>query len=166
MKPQSGGDAIKPGPAADDTLELPKAAKANRKSSVAKVVGKILFNPNKKGVKLVDESVTSSQDDKSTAAATATNHNQFRFTRGHGPAHKVLQLSADTLLSIVSGVCLFYSSKGTVRSSAIVAARKVSSQHPRKISMACLPACSSQAMVKVSLDPASITVRMWGAESA
>lgn len=92
-----------------------------------------------------------------TPASKAASSNQFRFIRGHGQDHRVLQLSADSLLSIVAEVCLYYSRRGEVKS--VTAARKFSGQHSRKFSAVYLgPSSLTETIAKVSLDPASIAV--------
>ena len=143
----------------DDDSAQPKAT--SRKTSVAKVVGKILFNPNRKDVQggaanLVKETEPPAPPTASKAASS----NQFRFYRGHGHDHRVLQLSADSLLSIAAEVCLFYSRRGVAGS--VTTARKFSWQphHPRKISVPapCSPLSLGETTAKVSLDPPSVTV--------
>lgn len=138
------------------TTTLPE----RRKSSVAKVVSKILYNPNKKNVYSVEAAAANLEDDSKTPSSKFPS-NQFRFYRGgHGSDHRVVQLSADSLLSIVSEFCLYYSQGGVAGGMAVV--RRSSVQTSRRASMAfAVPPFSSVevAASKISLDPASVTVR-------
>lgn len=157
--------------AEDNLTESPQKVSNQRKSSVARIVGKILYNPNKKGMHMVDSTTSvattvasSSKSEfaphpsQASSSSAATVHNQFRFYRGHGSDYRVLQLSINSLLSIVSEFCLFYSRKGVVCS--ISAARRSSyPQSSRKVSMVCPQVMFNEAMTKVSLDSASVTVR-------
>ena len=157
--------------------DLPDPRATTRKTSVAKVVGKILYNPNRKdtnvkkgeghsvggrGASLEDNPRREPASTPLTPGKGST-HNQFR--RGLGTENRVLQLSADSLLSIVSEMCLYYSRRGVAGS--VAAARKFSHQSSRKISVACPPASTmSSATCRVSLDPATVSVSVCVCECA
>ena len=142
----------------DDSASTKATRITRRKSSVAKVVGRIIFNPNRKDVPSVEGGATNvvKEAEPSAPATKAASSNQFRFYRGYGLDQRVLQLSADSLLSITAQVCLYYSRNGMVRP--LAAARKISGQHSRKISSVSPPTSPSGSFTKISLDPPSVTV--------
>ena len=146
---------------------------AGRKTSVAKaVVQKILYNPNRKNLaaahsqsdgvggantNLVDQTPPTPRANRlkgggaGGGASGGSGHNQLRFTRAD---YRVIRLSTDSLLSIVSEFCLYYSRRGMPGS--VAAARKHSTS--RKMSVAYVAGSMTESTSRVSLDPPSVAV--------
>ena len=158
----------------EDTTERKPKTSSNRKTSVTKIVNKILYNPNRKDMRYIESDASlAGLPTATTSPATATNkpvlgshlsqvdhatyHNQFRLRRLENVDSRVLQLSRDSLLSIVSEFTLYFARGGMMTS--ILAARKMSSsQALRKLSLALPSINSPETRTKVSLDPPSVRV--------
>ena len=157
---ESKANGLKPndGFVDDDITNQPSTSAAHGRSSVVKIVSKILYNP-KKNVHFV-ESGTDLAEPSNPSQADQIDHaayqNQFRLRRIQSSNFRVLLLSRDSLLSIVSEYCLFYSRGGVVQS--VVSARKSSSQTLRRVSMMCPPANSSESVIKMTLEPSVVLV--------
>lgn len=162
-----------------NSSELDRDAVA-RKSSVARAAVnkiKIIYNPKAKnlataahqqegaggGASLVDEDTPPTSHKLTHQASvagggaggtTTGGQNQFRLARTD---HRVVRLSTNSLLSIVSEFFLYYSRKGMAGS--VAAARKQSTT--RKLSVAYFAESVVEGTTRVTFDPPSVSVSVY-----
>ena len=160
----------------DDVTELLRTPRP-RKSSMARVMNKILYNPNRKEV----HSGNIAEDDGANSASgkggeggrldvglelgqvdRATYQNQFLLRGLQNTDHKILQMSRNAILSIISECSGCYSKVGCMVGvggpGGVFSPRKFSAQMIRKVSTlrACIEAY--EPTTKLTLDPNSVLV--------
>lgn len=163
----------------DDVLELPKVQEV-RKSSMARVMNKILYNPNRKEVHSANVNVTdgggvSGNGRKRSGGRLglsselapvdrASYQNQFRL-RGllQNSDHKILQMSRNAILSVISAISAFYCKVGVGGTIAggVFSPRKFSVQMMRKVSVLPTYIDAGEPTTKITLDPNSVLVRLF-----
>lgn len=165
---ENDSNVLRPGQsfAEDD----PPKVQNSRKSSMARVMNRILYNPNRKEV----------HSDRANPAAVgaasgeglggrlgvtselgqidrASYQNQFRLRGIQSTDHKILQMSRNTLLAVISEFSAYYSRVGSGGGGTV--GRKFSSQMMRKVSTLHASVEPSEVPTKITMDPNSVVVR-------